>query len=154
MSQMPEGEDAPLYRTEVRFNSIYVLESLRLGDAKTGEDLYDTVIFPGKVRQEDMYTVFVQIPTRKILIERLILIAQAAERANHRPIIHIEAHGGADGIELTSGEYVSWRDLIPIFTRINIACKNNLESPRDCRRLPDLRGWEYGKAQAVLARGA
>ena len=25
------------------------------------------------------------------------------------------------------------------------------ESPRDCRRLPELRGWEYDKAQAVFS---
>ena len=25
------------------------------------------------------------------------------------------------------------------------------ESPRDCRRLPELRGWEYDKAEAVFS---
>jgi len=29
--------------------------------------------------------------------------------------------------------------------------KRLYESPRDCRRLPELRGWEYDKAQAVFS---
>jgi hypothetical protein len=118
--------DAPLYRTEIRFNSIYVLESLRPGEAKTGEELYDAVIYPGKSVHDDMHAQFERVPTKRDLVRQLTLIAQAAQQANHRPIIHIEAHGGSDGIQLTDGDYVPWKQLIPLFTRINIACKNNL----------------------------
>jgi hypothetical protein len=118
--------DEPLYRTEIRVNSIYVLESLRPGEPKTGEDLYDVVIYPGKSVRDGMYAQFARVPTKRDLIRQLSRIALAAEQANHRPIIHIEAHGGADGSQLMDGDYVRWTELIPLFTRINIACKNNL----------------------------
>lgn len=126
MTPPNDDAEAPLYHTEIRFNSIYVLESLRPGETKTGEELYDAVIYPGKSAYDDMYTEFARVPTKRDLVRQLSRIAQAAEQANHRPIIHIEAHGGSDGIQLADDDYVPWTQLIPLFTRINIACKNNL----------------------------
>jgi hypothetical protein len=35
-----------MYRTELHFNAISVIESLGLGEPKTGRDLYDSVVFP------------------------------------------------------------------------------------------------------------
>lgn len=124
---MTDGSpDAILYRTEIRFNTICVIESLRPGDPKTGQDLYDRVILPGKVAHERMHAEFAAVSTKKDLLQRLERIAYAAETANWHPLLHLETHGDSDGIQLANGDVVAWAELIPHFTRINIACRNNL----------------------------
>ena len=50
------------------------------------------------------------------------------------PLLHIEAHGLdsqdglalSNGIELSSGEQVSWEEIRPYLTAINAKCGNNL----------------------------
>lgn len=41
------------------------------------------------------------------------------ENPEHLPIVHLSAHGGADGVELTDGSAVSWTTLREILTPIN-----------------------------------
>lgn len=42
------------------------------------------------------------------------------------PIVHFSAHGNADGIQLTSGEYLSWTDLRELLRPINERMPNGL----------------------------
>lgn len=119
-------DDEVLYNTTVRFNSIYVLQSLGEGEAKTGRDLYDSVIYPAKVRLGEMHTEFLEVPTSEALVAALRAVAHSAKVGNHHPILHVEAHGGPGGIELADGTVVMWKDLIPLLREINLACKNNL----------------------------
>ncbi|HEY5022703.1 MAG TPA: hypothetical protein VII30_09485 [Gemmatimonadaceae bacterium] len=44
----------------------------------------------------------------------------------HAPILHIEAHGDAVGLELASGEHIKWSELAPVLTEINVGCQMNL----------------------------
>lgn len=118
--------DDPLYKTVARFNVIYVLESLGLGQPKTGQDLFDSVIYPAKDKLAGIHAEFISVPTKRDLLRQLTRITHAARVGNHLPIVHIEAHGGTDGIELADGSWLPWREVIPALTDINIACKNNL----------------------------
>jgi hypothetical protein len=118
--------DDVVYRTHFKFNAIYVIESLPLGATKTGQDLYDKVIFPSTHHLEELYTHYAQIPDEAALHEELRTILLAARDANHKPIVHIEAHGTDDGIELADGSAITWRSLVPIFAAINEASEFNL----------------------------
>ncbi len=51
---------------------------------------------------------------------------QVKTYANLLPIVHISAHGGADGIELTSGEIIGWEELKALLTPINKALNGSL----------------------------
>jgi hypothetical protein len=115
-----------MYRTVVRFNVVYVLESLAPGEPKTGRDLFDSAVYPGTVALEGMHAEFAPIADESALLKKLSEIAHAARVGNHRPIVHIEAHGGPDGIELADGNYIPWSRVIPALTAINEACRNNL----------------------------
>jgi hypothetical protein len=42
------------------------------------------------------------------------------------PIVHIEAHGSKDGLEVASGDFVEWEAFRKSLTEINISCQNNL----------------------------
>jgi hypothetical protein len=118
--------DVPLYRTSVKFNSIYVFESLAPGELKTGQELFDSVINPAAYRLGDIHVELHSVVTKEALLVQLDRIAYAARVGNHHPIVHIEAHGGPEGITLASGTRIGWRELIPSFEEINVACRNNL----------------------------
>lgn len=126
-SNAKSTDDAIVYRTELRFNSIYVIESLRDGEPKTGQDLYDSVIGPGASSfGTSMHKQVVAVRTENDLLAQLAVIAYAARRANHHPIIHIEAHGDESGIQLADGTAVLWRTITPRLAEINQACRMNL----------------------------
>jgi hypothetical protein len=124
---LAESHDEFVYRTEVRFNAIYVLESLGPGEPKTGRDLYDSVILPKSSALGDaVYTEIATIPNEEALHAKLAFIAYAARQANHHPVVHLEAHGDEKGIQLADGTLVSWRSVVPRLAEINQACKMNL----------------------------
>jgi hypothetical protein len=118
--------DQVVYTTKLLFNSVYVIESLPPGDSKTGEDLYDVVVFPKSRALEGLQTDFSRVANEAELTRKLLAIAHAAKVANHHPIIHLETHGTESGIALGDGSFVSWRNLAPLFARINEACRMNL----------------------------
>jgi hypothetical protein len=118
--------DPVVSRTVIDFNSVYVIESLPDGDFKTGQDLYDSIVFPESVRLEGLHTEFAVAKTKDELARRLALISRNAKLGNHKPIIHIEAHGTDDGIALADGSVMDWRTLIPFYGDINQSCKMNL----------------------------
>ncbi len=55
-------------------------------------------------------------------------VQQEAETEGAYPLIHIECHGAEDrtGLVLADGIGVSWKELKPILTRINVATRCNL----------------------------
>lgn len=118
--------DEILYKTEVRFNAIYVLESLPPGELKTGEDLYDAVINPQSSHLPGAFTQYRQIQNRGDLIHCLTEIGRNIADANHHPILHLEVHGNDDGVRLRDGTFVPWTDMTPYLISINRACRVNL----------------------------
>jgi len=123
---MPSGRDAIVYNTHFNFNAVYVLESLGPNDEKTGESLYDDVIFPQTRVLDGCYTKFLKIPDEAALLDALRAIRDNVRAANHRPIIHIEAHGDSTGIQLSDRNVVGWRQLAEPFAAINQESEFNL----------------------------
>lgn len=120
-----EGDEV-VYRTHFKFNSVYLIESLPSGDAKTGETLYDTVIYPQTRSLDQCFTNFRRVHGESDLLLALAEIRNNAKEGNHKPILHIEAHGDEDGIQLADGTTVEWRTLATPFAAINEACQFNL----------------------------
>jgi hypothetical protein len=84
------------------------------------------VVFPEAQKLGHLHTAFLTARTPEDFARHLGDINRAARVGNHRPIVHIEAHGSDDGIALADGTELSWRDLIPLFGEINQACRMNL----------------------------
>lgn len=119
-------DDPIVSRTTVRFNSVYVIESLPDGELKTGRDLYDSIVFPASQKLDGVYTEFLRAYTRQDFARHLAEIKRGAALGNHHPIIHIEAHGSQDGIAMADGTEMKWKTLIPLFGDINQTCRMNL----------------------------
>jgi hypothetical protein len=120
------AKDDVIYRTEVVFNAIYVIESLRLRDPKTGSDLYDNVIYPATRQLDGLYTQFRTAQNITELVQRLADVGRDVRREGRLPLIHLEAHGTDDGIMLADETEVTWRTLVPLLGDINQACRMNL----------------------------
>lgn len=121
---MPKGEF--VYRTAVRFNSIYVVESLPKGDLRTGRELYERILRPAEFKLDGLVVEHDFVETKEEFVRCLGRIAHAAAVANHLPIVHLETHGTPNGITLASGERFAWAELVPHLTAINVSCMNNL----------------------------
>jgi hypothetical protein len=118
--------DEIVSRTEVRFNAIYVLESLRDGDPKTGQSLFDEIVFPHTRTLEGVEAECWRVRNEKELRARLREIERRTRSEGRRPIVHFETHGFDRGLELADGDLVAWTSLIPELIAINEASRMNL----------------------------
>ena len=111
----------------VRFNAIEVVESLPAGEMQTGTDLFEAVIQPLAFPIDPPIHVRLQTAANSLeFFEALDRIRDDTLAHRRSPILHIEAHGGSDGLLLASGERVVWMDLLQHVTEINVASKLNL----------------------------
>jgi hypothetical protein len=119
-------EDVTVYKDSIRFDSIVVIESLREGALETGKQLFDRVIHPWAVRNAPFYVRFARVHTRSEFFDVLDGLRDELFRLGHKPIVHIEAHGDRDGLELGSGEHVRWEELRDRLTVMNGYSQLNL----------------------------
>lgn len=91
---------------------IYILESLRSGDKKTGEDLKDNlrqIWYEQKITDFDCQ--YYKIFNSNDLEIQLVKIEKEILKENKIPIIQFECHGSESGIQLASSELINWKDL-------------------------------------------
>ena len=110
---------------EVSFNRIYVLESLRPEDRTTGSDLFADVL-RWKDYAGGAQAVYQSIENKSELEVYLRIILADTLRGVVLPLIHLELHGAREGLVLSSGELITWQELVGHFREVNLACKNNL----------------------------
>ena len=108
------------------FNSVQIIESLRPGDYPTGLLLYEDLEPLGIALQPSISTQFTQVETKAEFLDLLKSIGENSKRTGDSPIIHIEVHGSDQGIQVTSGECLSWFEFKDELTAINEASRLNL----------------------------
>ncbi len=111
--------EATRHEVALRFNAIYVVESLGYGESKTGESLYDNVIQQLKATRSTLHTAFRRVRSATEWHECVAEIEQECRDNGYAPILHIEAHGDPDGLELASKEHLSWAAMRDALTRLN-----------------------------------
>jgi hypothetical protein len=114
-----------LSRGMVHFNAVYVIESLPEGDYRTGQRLYDEIIYPATAKH-GLFADYKRIRSLDEFTRKLRDILHAAKTANHLPFIHLEAHGFDEGFQLEDGTLVRWASIRPLLVEINTACRMNL----------------------------
>jgi hypothetical protein len=109
----------------VSFNSVVVLESLKTGERRTAEELYDSILMPLHIAGK-LNAVYARVADQAELFTALEQLAERCEQDGWFPILQVEAHGSAEGLWLSSGECVPWLDLAEPLRRINEATRLNL----------------------------
>ena len=108
------------------FGSVQIIESLRPDDYRTGRRLYEDLEPLGIAAQPSISTQFTQVETKAEFLDLLKSIGENSKRTGHSPIIQIEVHGSDQGIQVASGECLSWFEFKDELTAINEASRLNL----------------------------
>lgn len=112
----------------VKFNRIYIIESLQARDRKTGTELHNDLL---KWKNVD-YPCFESVLKNPVTCNDFFSICDdildKCINENISPIIHLEIHGASDqsGLVLSSGELVTWEELSIKIRDINYQLKNGL----------------------------
>lgn len=112
---------------KIWFNKILVIQSLHSNEVQTGANLYNDIIKRRcELCFEDLKSDLINVDTKQKLIDALTSIYQEASKEDMSPYLHFEIHGYIGGFQLNNGEIISWEELYPFISRINVATKNNL----------------------------
>jgi len=111
---------------EVKIFGLLIIESLRKDDQKTGERLYNDLIKYKLFQEPNLSAFFYRVNSKSELLKLLNDTNEKIKIEKFFPVLHIEAHGSLDGIQLTSNEIVTWKELIPYFQKINVLLSNLL----------------------------
>ena len=112
--------------TVVRSGSVHIIETLRPGDLRTGERLFDWLEPAALAMNPAIETHLWRESTADDVLIRLQHVLEDLRKTGRAPILHIEAHGAPEGIETASGELLTWAALKQPLTAINITCRLNL----------------------------
>lgn len=107
---------------------VFIIESLRNGDKKTGEDLKDNLrqIWYDQNLISDFDCQYTYVHDSNDLICTIMDIEKQVKKCNKLPILQIECHGSSDGLQLGSMEMITWKELFNYIRPINIASYNLL----------------------------
>jgi hypothetical protein len=108
---------------EIQFNEIVIIESLPVGERKTGTELYQHLTAGNPVP----VAVSLFTPqTAEDLFQVLDGLALRAQAGPWVPLIHLEMHGRKDLIATASNERIKWDDLAVPIRHLNVAVKNSI----------------------------
>lgn len=110
----------------VSFDKLWVLESLKEGELKTGRSLVEDPLVTAAASCTNLKLEYRTPSSKKEFFEVLDLIRAQATNQGHTPILHFECHGSKEGLELASGELVQWQELRDRLIAINQACRTHL----------------------------
>jgi hypothetical protein len=108
------------------FNKLWVLESLREGDLKTGKGLVENQLVDAQRNHPDLLVAYEQPGTKEELLGLLRRIRDETHSDGLYPMIHFECHGCRDGLAVANGQFVTWGELRQTLIEINQACRLNL----------------------------
>ena len=114
------------YETVVYFDSVYFIESLRPDEFYTGKEIFENVVRPRSGTGVNVATAHFHVATTPQLLKQLDAIAAHCADKKRASILQIDVHGSEEGVQLSSGETVSWEQLAEPLARINQACQFNL----------------------------
>ena len=106
------------------FTRIHILESLPPGDLRTGRVLRGALL--QQIPESAGRVQYWEVENSQTLHACLSTMLAEIESEGSIPLIHFECHGDPTGLELASGEFVTWNEFRELFTPLNIACRLNL----------------------------
>jgi hypothetical protein len=107
-------------------SAVFVIESLRKGDRLTGRRIFEGLRSFVSTVQPPITVRHTPVETKEQFFQTLREIADEARLYSHIPILNIEAHCSQQGMQVTSGEFISWSELKDQFTELNAITRLNL----------------------------
>lgn len=113
-------------KTEIFFNSIYIIESLLANEPQTGTILYNDLLRYKVKPLEGFRTELFRVKNTVDFENAMQSIFKESNYYGIRPYLHFEIHGCKDGIVLENKDLVTWLELYTYFSRINSILRNQL----------------------------
>jgi hypothetical protein len=111
----------------LEFSSVFVFESLRPGDIKTGASLFNDTIRPRMMQKGlEGQCELITITSKADFFNALGEIYNQIIYKLVNPVIHLEMHGSKDGLQVTNGEVITWQELQIRLIEMNGLTENNL----------------------------
>ena len=110
----------------ISFDIVHIIESLRSVDYHTGRRLFEDLEPITLTAIPQVTSRFSPVHTRNEFLHLLRSIAEDARLHSHSPILHIEAHGSSTGIQVSSGECLTWTEFKAELIAINEISRLNL----------------------------
>lgn len=111
---------------KTHFNRIAIIQSLPEDQLQTGKMLYEDIDTINNAYDLRLDLKFYKIKSKEDFLNLLLNLIQDVKESGLIPILHIEVHGNKKGFELSSGDFVTWKDLKKSLIELNIATRNNL----------------------------
>ncbi len=108
------------------FKTIWVVDSIPPGELPTAKELFDDVLTYQNISDPGFNIEYVSIISKSDLFACLERIYQVLRTTGAIPLIHFETHGNREALVLSSGERVTYEELFPALSRINILSQNSL----------------------------
>lgn len=109
---------------------VYIIESLKDGDIRTGEHLKDNLrqIWYDQGLLSDFDCQYIPVENESDFVCTLSLIEKEVKENDKLPILQFESHGRDDklGIALKSNDLIKWEFLFDLLRPVNIASSNLL----------------------------
>lgn len=110
----------------MRFNQILIVDSIPHGEQNTARQLRDDVKLRADVYAPSPAVLYMRIESAMNFLALLEHLVTAVTEFPIAPILHIECHGSVDGLAFADGSTLTWLELKPKLTELNIAMKLSL----------------------------
>jgi len=110
----------------IYFDTVHIVETLRPGDSLTGRHLFKDIQTLAASVSSPVTVQHSTVQTHAEFLDLLRSIAHDSHAYGHSLVLHIEAHGSPDGIQVSSGEFLAWSEFKTELTAINEISKLNL----------------------------
>lgn len=99
---------------------LVILESIRSEEKQTGYELHASTVTYKKFAEENLNSSYHDVADRQELLSLLEKLVDIAVHENHFFILHFEVHGYDGGFQLKNGDQIEWRELLPLFQKLNV----------------------------------
>ncbi|MBD5176447.1 MAG: hypothetical protein HDT05_03400 [Bacteroidales bacterium] len=106
--------------TEIKRWGIVVIQSIPKGQPQTGTQLYEDLLRYKPIMDGNIFCELIDVYDTNDFESAFSKILSKLEEGDILTI-HVEAHGSDDGIALSSGEIVKWKEFYDLIRPINIA---------------------------------
>lgn len=105
--------------TEIKRWGIVVIQSIPKNERQTGTQLYEDLLRYKPIMDGNVFCEFIDVVGKNDFESAFSYILSKLEEGDILTI-HVEAHGSVDGIALSSGDIVEWKEFYDLIRPINI----------------------------------
>lgn len=110
----------------IEFDTILVIQSLSKNEKQTGTELHNDLLQRRAMQIPFLKTGLADVDSAAKFRTAMQQLAVLTWRGRMKPFLHFEIHGEKEGLQLSSGEWITWEEFAGLLRMINIPLRNGL----------------------------